>query len=177
MAEMEVKGGGGHKKGPGVKKGKKMSTRVDLTPMVDLGFLLITFFMFTTTLSSPTAMKLTLPDETATPDQQNEAAKSGAFTILLGKGDQVYYYEGDDPSKMQVTNYKGIREKILDKKSRTPEDKLVMIIKPDQDATYKNTVDILDEMTINEILKYAMVSIRPDEYALVQKTEQANGIK
>jgi biopolymer transport protein ExbD len=177
MAEMEVKGGGGHKKGPGVKKSKKQSTRVDLTPMVDLGFLLITFFMFTTTLSSPTAMKLNMPDETATPEQQNEAAKSGAFTLLLGKGDQIYYYEGDDPKTMQVTNYKGVRDKILDKKARTPEDKLVVIIKPDQDATYKNTVDMLDEMTINAIDKYAMVTIRPDEYELVQKTEQANGIK
>jgi biopolymer transport protein ExbD len=176
MAEMEVKGGGG-KKGPGVKKGKKLSTRVDLTPMVDLGFLLITFFMFTTTLSSPTAMKLTMPDETAKPEEQNEAAKSGAFTVILGKNDNVYYYEGDDPKTMQVTNLKGIRDKILDKKARTPEDKLVVIIKPDVDATYKDTVDLLDEMTINDIKKYAMVSVRPDEYALVQQTEAANGVK
>lgn len=176
MAEMEVKGGGG-KKGPGVKKGKKLSTRVDLTPMVDLGFLLITFFMFTTTLSSPTAMKLNMPDETAKPEEQNEAAKSGAFTVLLGKADQCYYYEGDDPKTMQVTNLKGIRDKILDKKGRTPADKLVVIIKADPDATYKDAVDLLDEMTINDIGKYAMVSIRPDEYALVQVTEAANGIK
>jgi biopolymer transport protein ExbD len=176
MAEMEVKSGGG-KKGPGVKKSKKQSTRVDLTPMVDLGFLLITFFMFTTTLSSPTAMKLTMPDETAKPEEQNEAAKAGAFTVILGKNDQVYYYEGDDPKTMQVTNLKGIRDKILDKKGRTPADKLVVIIKPDQDATYKDTVDLLDEMTINDIKKYAMVSVRPDEYALVQQTEAANGIK
>lgn len=174
-AEIEVKSGG--KKGPGVKKGKKQSTRVDLTPMVDLGFLLITFFMFTTTMSSPTAMKLNMPDETAKPEEQNEAAKSGAFTIILGKADQVYYYEGDDPTKMQVTNLKGIRDKILDKKGRTDADKLVVIIKPDQDATYKDTVDLLDEMTINDIAKYAMVTVRPDEYALVQKTEEANGIK
>ena len=174
-AEIEVKSGG--KKGPGVKKAKKQSTRVDLTPMVDLGFLLITFFMFTTTLSSPTAMKLIMPDETAKPEEQNEAAKSGVFTLILGKADQVYYYEGDDPTKMQVTNLKGVRDKILDKKGRTPADKLVVIIKPDQDATYKDAVDLLDEMTINDIQKYAMIGVRPDEYALVQKTEEANGVK
>ncbi len=99
MAEMDTSGGGGHhKKGPGVKKSKKLSTRVDLTPMVDLGFLLITFFIFTTTMSQPTAMKLFLPKDTEKPEEQNKVKASGALTIMLGKTDQVYYYEGDDPT-------------------------------------------------------------------------------
>ena len=177
MAEMDTSGGGGHKKGPGVKKSKKLSTRVDLTPMVDLGFLLITFFIFTTTMSQPSAMKLNLPKDVDKPDEQNKLKESAALTVMPSKADQVYYYEGDDPTKMQVTNLKGIRDKILDKKGRTPADKLVVIIKPDQDATYKDAVDLLDEMTINDIQKYAMIGVRPDEYALVQKTEEANGVK
>src|SRR6516162_3171648 len=118
MAEMDTSGGGKHKKGPGVKKGKKLSTRVDLTPMVDLGFLLITFFIFTTTMSQPTAMRLFLPKDVDKPEEQNKVKSSAVLTIMLGKADQVYYYEGDDPAKLQGTNFKAIRDVILDKKRR-----------------------------------------------------------
>jgi biopolymer transport protein ExbD len=177
MAEMDTSSGGGHKKGPGVKKGKKLSTRVDLTPMVDLGFLLITFFIFTTTMSQPTAMRLYLPKDTEKPEEQNKVKASGALTLMLGRNDQVYYYEGDDPTKIQNASFKGIRDIILNKKKSTDPKDLVIVIKPTQDATFKNTVDALDEMTINDIKRYAMVDITPDEYTLVKMTEQANGIK
>jgi biopolymer transport protein ExbD len=178
MAEMDTSGGGGHhKKGPGVKKSKKLSTRVDLTPMVDLGFLLITFFIFTTTMSQPTAMKLFLPKDTEKPEEQNKVKASGALTIMLGKADQVYYYEGDDPTKIQATNFKDIRGIIITKKRSTDPKDFVVVIKPTPDATYRNTVDILDEMSINEVKRYAMVDISADEYQLVKLTEQANGIK
>ncbi len=177
MAEMDTSGGGGHKKGPGVKKGKKLSTRVDLTPMVDLGFLLITFFIFTTTMSQPTAMKLFLPKDTEKPEEQNKVKASGALTIMLGKADQVYYYEGDDPTKIQGTSFKDIRAVIINKKKSTDPKDFVVVIKPTVDATYRNTVDILDEMSINDVKRYAMVDISADEYKLVQATEQANGIK
>ena len=174
---MDTGGDDGHKKGPGVKKAKKMSTRVDMTPMVDLGFLLITFFIFTTTMAQPTAMNLFMPKDVDKPDDQNKVKETGAFTILLGKADQVYFYEGMDPTKLQASNFKLIREEIMKKKQNTNPEDLVVIIKPSEDATYKNTVDILDEMTINEIKRYAMVDITEDEFKLVKLTESANGIK
>jgi biopolymer transport protein ExbD len=177
MAEMDTSGGGGHKKGPGVKKGKKLSTRVDLTPMVDLGFLLITFFIFTTTMSQPTSMKLFLPKDVDKPDDQNKLKESAAFTVMPAKNDQIYYYEGLDPSKIQTATWKTIRDAILDKKRRTNPDDFMVIIKPDKDATYKNTVDMLDEMKIDEVKRFAMVDISPTEYGYISKTEQANGIK
>lgn len=176
MAEMEVKGGG-HKKGPGVKKAPKKSTRVDLTPMVDLGFLLITFFIFTTTMSQPTSMNLAMPKDTDKPDEVNKVKESGSLTLMLGKGDVVYYYFGNDPATMQTTGYKDVRKVILDKKKNTPADDLFIIIKPDKDATYKNAVDVLDEMSIDDISRYAMVDPTADEYSKIQATEAAAGVK
>src|SRR5215217_9738035 len=120
MADIDVSGGdSGHKKGPGVKKAKKLSTRVDMTPMVDLGFLLITFFIFTTTMSTPTTMGLIMPKDEKDPKDLTEVKQSGALTILLGKGDQVYYYMGQiepDGSNFKSSNFKDIRKIITDKK-------------------------------------------------------------
>src|ERR1700712_4093532 len=112
MAELDTSGGG-HKKGPGVKKQVKKSTRVDLTPMVDLGFLLITFFVFTTTMSQATAMNMNEPKDSK--DDQVKVKESGAMTILLGKADQVYYYFGQlDETKLseqfKSTSFKNIRQ-------------------------------------------------------------------
>ncbi len=154
-----------------------MSTRVDLTPMVDLGFLLITFFIFTTTMSQPTAMKLFLPKDVDKPEEQNKVKASAVLTIMLGKNDQIYYYEGDDPTKVQTSNFKAIRDVILDKKRRTDPKDFVVVLKPTKDATYKNTVNILDEMTIDEVKRFALVDISDPEYKIVEATEQANGIK
>jgi biopolymer transport protein ExbD len=178
MAEMDTSGGGGHKKGPGVKKGKKLSTRVDLTPMVDLGFLLITFFIFTTTMSQPTAMKLNLPKDTDKPEEQNKAKESGALTLLLGGKDMVYYYEGilkPDGSNFKSTTFKDVRDVILTKKRSTNPNDFVVVIKANPDATYKNTVDILDEMTINDVKRYALVDIFDVENQLIKVTEGSAG--
>lgn len=179
---MDTSSGGGHKKGPGVKKGKKMSTRVDLTPMVDLGFLLITFFVFTTTMSQSTAMNMNEPKDD--PDQQLKVKNSGAMTILLGKADQVYYYFGElvaetASEQFKSSNFKDIRQVILDKKKATPVGDLMYIIKADKESTFKNAIDILDEMTINTVPPghYAEVDMSDTEAKLIQMTEAANGIK
>jgi biopolymer transport protein ExbD len=177
MAEMDTSSGGGHhKKGPGVKKAKKSSTRVDLTPMVDLGFLLITFFIFTTTMSQPTAMKLFLPKDTDKPEEQNKAKESGALTLLLGKNHNVYYYEGTlDPtgSNFKSSTMKQIRDEIISKKRSTPAADLVIVIKPSVESTYEDVVNILDEMTINDIQRYALVDISDVEAQLVKLTDNA----
>ncbi|MEJ7611106.1 MAG: biopolymer transporter ExbD [Ferruginibacter sp.] len=182
MAEMDTSSGGGHKKGPGVKKQVKKSTRVDLTPMVDLGFLLITFFVFTTTMSQATAMNMNEPKDD--PDQQLKVKNSGAMTLLLGKADQVYYYFGQLEAEtlneqFKSSTFKQIRQIIVDKKKATPIDDLMYIIKSDAKSTFKNAINILDEMTISGVPPghYAEVDMTPTEQMLIQKTEEANGIK
>jgi len=202
MAQIEGGGdSGSHKKGPGVKKAKKLSTRVDMTPMVDLGFLLITFFIFTTTMSSPKALNLNMPKDTKNEEELNKAKESGALTIMLGKNNGVYYYEGQlapDGSNFKTANFATIRDEIINKKkdvikthvhdSNCPKiwaenkgDKnscldrdFVVVIKPGEDATYRNTVDILDEMTINNVKRYAMIDITPQELEVVKKVEESN---
>lgn len=194
MAEMDTSSGGGHKKGPGVKKGKKLSTRVDLTPMVDLGFLLITFFMFTTTLAKPKTMEINMPykDENLTKEEKNKLKKSVALTVLLSKKHRIYYYEGigDDPEntpELKSTSFKpkgGIRDVIIEKKKMvegmkragtlTPKDEATVLIKPDTTSTYSDLVNMLDEMNINDVKVYAIIDISEIEQGFIQETEAAN---
>ena len=205
MASIDTGGGdGGHKKGPGVKKAKKLSTRVDMTPMVDLGFLLITFFVFTATMSSPTTLDLNMPKDIKDQKEQTEVKESSVLSIMLGKDNQIFYYEGkltEDGSNFKSTTFKGIRDIIVNKKkevmsryvtdpeceakarakgrpiSECADKDFVVIINPSPEATYKNTVDILDEMTINQVRTYAMVKIFDQEFELIKATEASSGIK
>lgn len=177
MADIDTGGGGGRKKGG--KRSKKLSTRVDMTPMVDLGFLLITFFVFTTTMSKPKTMQINMPykDENKPPETETKIKESCALTILLGDDNVVYYYEGmgtdpANPPVVKATKFKdkdGIRDVIINKKKAVEDlrrsgalladDKLTVLIKPDVSSTYDDLVNILDEMNINMVPSYAVVDI------------------
>jgi biopolymer transport protein ExbD len=146
--------------------------------MVDLGFLLLTFFIFTTTMSQPTAMNLPLPKDTDNPEEQNKAKESGALTLMVGKNSNVYYYEGillPDASNFTSSTMKQVRDVIIKKKRSVADEKdFVVVLKPNEDATYKDLIDILDEMLINDVKRYALVDISDVENQLIKITE-ANG--
>jgi biopolymer transport protein ExbD len=206
MAEIEG-GGGGHKKG-GKPKGKKLSTRVDFTPMVDLGFLLITFFMLTTSLNKPKTMELNMPVKDPTADP-TPVKVSQTVTVLLTGNNQVMYYFSDpvtlDPMTPQITDYSagGIRPMLLrENRKRVPsidsvqvykdlfkinkmsesdmkaninrlksdKEGLIVIIKADDNAKFNNIVDILDEMLICNIGRYAIVDISEPEKELIKSS-------
>ncbi len=115
----EISQDSGSKKKHGKKRSKKVSTRIDLTPMVDLGFLLITFFMLATSLIKPQTMEIVMPsDKNVTEDNQTVAKASQAVTLILGKNDKVFYYFGKtEGAEIIVTDYSttGLRKMLLEK--------------------------------------------------------------
>lgn len=187
MADMQISG---RSAGRPLKRGapNRTSTRVDLTPMVDLGFLLITFFMLTTELAKPQVMPVAWPDKTPVEDPP-EFADSQVLTLLLGDGDQVYWYEGITDPRLDSTTFDsdGLRQVILKKKQAVREhfgdrmkpvpgfpgqtkavSKLAVLIKATPQARYKNVVDVFDEMKICGVDHYVMIDISPQELEFIR---------
>lgn len=207
-----------HRIGSKKSRSKKLSTRVDFTPMVDLGFLLITFFMLATNLNKPQTMEIALPSrDKLNQEDQTRVKASKAITILLGKDNKVYYYEGTrennvDPVLNQ-TNFSpsGLRhyliqrnfdvmvkvrnlkiEKEIKKLSQEEYEKRrieitkdknapIVLIKATDDSVYRNLIDVLDEMAICSIDRYAIAEISPFDLDLIAKlnvaTSSGNGTK
>lgn len=207
-----------YRKGTKKRRTKKLSTRVDFTPMVDLGFLLITFFMLATTLNKPQTMEIALPSKEKVPEaEQTKVKSSSAITILLGKDNSVYYYEGTrinevDPV-LNKTNFSptGLRKfllrrnydvmaKVRDLKTEKEKLKLseeeynkqlsaikkdknapIVLIKATDESIYRNLIDVLDEMALCSIDRYAIVPVDPYDLDLLAKmnsiTLNTNGSK
>lgn len=205
MAELDTGGGGGHGKHE-KRRAKKSSTRIDMTPMVDLAFLLLTFFVLTSTFSKPTTMEITMPVDDSTLQKKVD----NAITIMLTENDKIYYYIGELKESTEFTETtfdpdKGIRKVLLDlnkdviKQVRDLEKELALkmhdvskdsldaefkrrrnniqgakgtlnvIIKADKKAKYRNVVDMLDEMSVAEVGKYALVDISKVEQEALLK--------
>lgn len=190
------------------KKGKptKINLRVDFTPMVDMNMLLITFFMFCTTLSKPQMMNLVMPtkENNVNVENRTKADESKTVTLLLAGNDVVYYYLGkpdyENYESLIKTNYdpEGLRamlverngdiirqiaelrlqkhqNKITEEEFRTRSKEIrdakggqVVVIKPTDKSTYKNLVDVLDEMQICSIGMYAIVDITDGDEFLIE---------
>jgi len=196
MADIQTAESGARKKGGGKVRSKKMSTRVDLTPMVDLAFLLITFFMLTTTLAKPQIMPVVMPEKKVDKEDLVETKESQVLTLLLGADDKVYYYEGITDAQLDSTDYsaEGLRKVILNKKDRVKQQwgdmeredaknpgqvkmvsKLNVIIKPTKESRYKNLVDAFDEMKITNVALYVLLDISEQEEAFIRNP--AAGLK
>jgi biopolymer transport protein ExbD len=160
------------RKKKGVRRSKKLSTKVDLTPMVDLGFLLITFFVFTTSITKPTAMNITFPDD----GDSTNAADGKTLNILLADKNMIYYYYGDSLKNIHSTDFssRGLREIIRKKKAEVQHrygdgNETVVLIKPTPAASYANVVDALDEININIIKRYVLMDATEDEISIAKQ--------
>lgn len=169
MSEVQQQGGGG--KGDGKVRSKKSSTRIDMTPMVDLAFLLLTFFMLTTTFNKPQTMEIIMPEKPKEEEDQPLVNEKKVLTLLLGKEDKIYWYIGITDPTVEVTNFSkdGIRKVLLERNAAIKD--MMVLIKPSDESRYKNTVDILDEMNITNIKRYAIVDITTVDEGLIKKKE------
>jgi biopolymer transport protein ExbD len=163
----------------GVRRMQKHNTSVDMTPMVDLGFLLIAFFVMTTELNRPSSLDLAMPKD----GPPTEVENSNSLTFLLDKDNTVYYYHGEwneakaNGAILKTTLHskelgKVIREKqlYLDKAMISTEkrDGLMLMIKPGSEASYGNVIDALDEALIHDIKKYVVLRPSAEESAYLQ---------
>ncbi|HTI91265.1 MAG TPA: biopolymer transporter ExbD [Puia sp.] len=171
MAEINTQAGNPHNRGG--RRSKKLSTRVDMTPMVDLGFLLITFFVVTTTWSKAHVTKLNMPADGPTSTIGNNAA----LTVIPVAGNKLFYYHGEWSEALRKGSYGttgyglngGIGDIIrakqiaMDHSYKGGRKELMLLIKPSPDASYGNVVSLLDETAINDVKRYALVDLTAEE--------------
>jgi biopolymer transport protein ExbD len=141
---------------------KKKSLRVDLTPMVDLGFLLITFFLFTTTLSQPTVAKLVMPKDSPV---TTSVKMNAVLALVLTRNDSIEYYEGNPTEKIlpAYCAFAKLRSIIEQKQKKVGKvlgdaSQTVIIIYPGDQLTYKNFMDVLDEIQISDESRYFIMN-------------------
>jgi biopolymer transport protein ExbD len=172
MAEILIKT---EKKKTGVKRLPKKGIAVDLTPMVDLGFLLITFFIVTTSLTVPTIAKLVLPKDDKI---STLVCESCTLTLFPQANNEIVYYEGipGNSTILRTTTFSekgGLRNLIQTKQQKVlaekgTKDEMVVIIKPGKKSSYKNVIDILDEMQINNVTQYFVTDEEPIDRKILQ---------
>ncbi len=210
VQQQESSKGGKHSK----VRAKKSSTHIDMTPMVDLAFLLLTFFIMTTTFSKPKTMDITMPvkDDVKDEDRTKVPASQTMSVILTADNKIIWYFGQDDPSQPPATSMatfsqsgpNSIHTILLEKnalvnnqvkavedsvKRGLIEDKddvikahnaavknaekkgLIVLIKPDETSKYNNLVDILDEMLVCNVSRYAIVDLSDSEKELVKNTK------
>ncbi|MGC3948706.1 MAG: biopolymer transporter ExbD [Chryseolinea sp.] len=145
-------------------RGSRRSLHIDMTPMVDLAFLLLTFFVLTMTINKKYALEIIKPDQEDDKKEPPLVKRERVLTLLLGDNDKIHYFLGDEAIK--TTNYEldGIRHVLLDATSKRPD--LIVLVKPMRTSRYQNLVDIIDEMDTTK-LRYYLVKETAEDRAMI----------
>ena len=160
-------------------KRKLQPPRLDLTPMVDLGFILITFFIFTTTLVKQQVMKITMPSKEST-DKPSVVIEESVITLIPVKNHNVLWYEGSykGPGLVKTDPLSNVRQVLMEKKQcvarlsasfSAAAHKMYVIIKPNDDCKYADLVQLLDELIIINAPDYTLMDLSPEEKDMLSK--------
>ena len=148
--------------GKGKKKKRRIGVRIDFTPMVDVAFLLLTFFVYTTTMSRPTTMELNLPPDDKT---KVEVAESNLLTLRIAPNGGIFWSTGTEiPKKV---DFKDLRQQLLEKNRSNP--KLITLVKVDREGTYNMMVNIMDELNLANITRFSLAPLVDADKALIKK--------
>jgi biopolymer transport protein ExbD len=173
MAELDTKPAAANA-GNKVKTNKK-STRVDLTAMVDLAFLLITFFILTTTLQKPNAMELVMPDKKG--DHTLAVPESRTMTVLIGAKNKLEWFMGSPDKPLSAPTVDdfgkdGIRKALFEQSEHVKQlqgKDMIVLVKASAHSNYANMVDLMDELNIANIQRRAVVDITPVDEGLLRR--------
>ncbi|MCK9409925.1 MAG: biopolymer transporter ExbD [Bacteriovoracaceae bacterium] len=162
MADVDLSQSKGKQKHGGKKKRKRIAVRVDMTPMVDVAFLLLTFFMLTTSMSKPQTMEINLPPA----DQNAEVAASNLMTLRITDDFRIFWNIGEEkPTTVDGANKKerliNLGKLLKDRNRANP--KLITLIKVDGKAKYIDMVDVMDELNINEISRFSLAPMKDED--------------
>lgn len=160
MADVQTAEPRGKKKGKHKKK-RRLGVRIDMTPMVDVAFLLLTFFMLTTTYSRPQAMEINIPPN----DTHVEVAASNLMTVRIVADGSIYWNIGTDaPKKVE---WKDFRDLIIqDNKANT---RLITLIKVDRKAKYQDMINVIDELNVNNVTRFSLAPMTDDDQKVLAK--------
>ena len=162
MAGAEVAESKSHAKGK--KKKKRAGVHIDMTPMVDVAMLLLTFFMLTTVFNKPQTMELNLPTDD---NVQVEVAASTLLTVRVAPNMAIYWSMGNEPTVLKKITFKELRPLLVERLRGNP--KLITLVQIDRDSKYNDMVDIMDELNLANITKFSFAPMKDADKKLIAK--------
>jgi biopolymer transport protein ExbD len=140
--------------------------KIDMTPLVDLAFLLLTFFILTRTFQEKRILEVNWPDKpTALMDLPPVSAEN-VLNLVLAEDDKLYWWIWSDPKpKTSDFSKDGLRKLLIDQRKANP--KIVVLIKPKDSSKYSNLVDVLDEIQITKTPRYVLMDFSPEDEKVI----------
>lgn len=144
---------------------------MDMTPMVDLAFLLLTFFILTTRINQAFVVKVEMPEKQNTQNNSTTIKPEQLLTIVLDEKDEVYWYVGIDHPKVTKTNFsrQGIGKVLQEKNAAIAG--MFVFIKPSERSRYQNMVDVFDKIREADVKQYSLMELTPEDQALIRAAD------